>query len=247
MGRISVRTDVTCNFPAILPHESISAVKQRMHIEAVIFDLDGTLADTLDGIAVSLNQVLQQFGFPIHDRQTYQGFIGDGVKKLVERALPPDRLNLRDEVLEAYLPLLTIRGRELSRPYEGIDRVLDELTRRGLPFAVLSNKPHEQTVDVVAHLFSDWSFRVVRGWKAGCQLKPDPRVAIEIATDLGVPSSHCAFVGDSGVDMQTAINAKMIGIGAAYGLRGRDELIAAGANHIIDRPIELLELIAREN
>ena len=218
-----------------------------MRIQAVIFDLDGTLADTLDGIAVSLNEVLQQFGLPTHDRQTYRRFIGDGVEKLVERAVPSDRLSLRDEVLELYLPLLTVRGRELSQPYEGIDRVLDELTRRGLPYAVLSNKPHEQTVDVVTHLFSSWSFRVVRGWKAGYPVKPDPHVASEIAGELDVTSRHCAFVGDSGVDMQTAINAKMIGIGAAYGLRGRDELIAAGADQIIDRPIELLDLIAPGN
>jgi phosphoglycolate phosphatase len=215
-----------------------------MRIEAVIFDLDGTLADTLDGIVVSLNEVLQQFGFPIHDRQAYRRFIGDGVEKLVERALPTDRLDLRDEVLELYLPLLTRRGRELSQPYEGVDRVLDELTRRGLPFAVLSNKPHEQTVDVVAHLFSAWSFRVVRGWQANGPLKPDSRAASEIASVLDVPSRHCAFVGDSGVDMQTAINAKMIAVGAAYGLRGRDELIAAGADQIIDTPTELLDLIA---
>lgn len=214
-----------------------------MRIQAVIFDLDGTLADTLDGIVVSLNQVLRQLGLPTHDRQTYRRFIGDGVEKLVERALPSDRRGLRDEVLELYLPLLTIRGRELSQPYEGVDRVLDELTRRGLPYAILSNKPHEQTVDVVAHLFPGWSFRIVRGWKAGCPVKPDPQAASQIARELDVPPRHCAFVGDSGVDIQTAINAKMIGIGAAYGLRGRDELIDAGADQIIDTPIELLDLI----
>ncbi len=218
-----------------------------MTIQAVIFDLDGTLADTLDGIVVSLNEVLKQFGLPTHDRQTYRQFIGDGVEKLVERALPSDRRSLRDEVLELYLPLLTIRGRELSQPYEGVDRVLDELTRRALPYAILSNKPHEQTVDVVAHHFSGWSFRIVRGWKVGCPVKPDPRAALEIARELDVPSGHCTFVGDSGVDIQTAINAKMIGIGAAYGLRGRDELIAAGADQIIDTPIELLDLISSES
>jgi phosphoglycolate phosphatase len=214
-----------------------------MTIQSVIFDLDGTLADTLDGIVASLNQVLKQFDLPTHPRDAFRQFIGDGVVKLVERALPPDRQSLTDEVLKAYLPVLTVRGRELSKPYDGVDRVLDELTRRGLPFAVLSNKPHDQTVDVVDHFFGRWSFQVVRGGKVGKPVKPDPQAALLIADALGVSADACAFVGDSNVDMQTASNAGMIGVGAAYGLRGRDELIAAGADHIIETPFELIALL----
>lgn len=97
--------------------------------------------------------------------------------------------------LNQKLPLLTIHGRERSQPYEVVDRDLDELTQQGLPFAILSNKPHEQTVDVVAHLFSGWSFRIVRGWKPGCPVKPDPSAASQIVRELDVPSRQCAFVG----------------------------------------------------
>jgi phosphoglycolate phosphatase len=214
-----------------------------MTIQSVIFDLDGTLADTLDGIVASLNQVLEQFALPTHQHDAYRQFIGDGVVKLVQRALPADQQSLCDDVLEAYLPVLTLHGRELSKPYDGVDRVLDDLTRRGLPFAVLSNKPHEQTVDVVDHFFGRWSFQVVQGGQAGKPVKPDPQAALQIAEQMRVSAKACAFVGDSNVDIQTANSAGMIGVGAAYGLRGRDELIAAGADHIIETPIELIALL----
>ncbi len=214
-----------------------------MPIGAIIFDLDGTLADTLDGIVDSLNSVLDEFGLPTHERDAFRRFIGDGVHKLVERALPDDKHHLAGDVLERYLPVLMTHGGEASRPYEGADRLLDALAASGTPFSVLSNKPHEPTVDVVARLFGQWRFAEVAGAKPGVPIKPDPTVALALAQHMGVAPGDCAFVGDSDVDMETARNAGMIAVGAAYGLRGRAELQAAGAHHLIDAPDELLRLI----
>lgn len=214
-----------------------------MPIRAIIFDLDGTLADTLDGIVDSLNSVLGEFGLPTHERDAYRRFIGDGVHKLVERALPDGKHHLAGDVLERYLPVLMTHGGEASRPYEGTDRLLDALTRSGTPFSVLSNKPHEPTVDVVARLFGGWRFAEVAGAKPSVPIKPDPTAALALADRMGVPANECAFVGDSDVDMETATNAGMIAVGAAYGLRGRDELQTAGARHLIDTPEQLIDLL----
>ncbi len=214
-----------------------------MSFDAVIFDLDGTLADTLDGIAGALNSVLEEFGLPTHDRDAYRRFIGNGVEKLVERALPADRHDLVGEVLVRYLPVLMEEGGDKARAYDGAGRVLDELTERGLPFAVLSNKPHEPTVDVVGRLFDRWTFAEVAGAQQGVPIKPDPAAAWRLAEVMGVPAGRCAFVGDSDVDMLTASNAGMIGIGAAYGLRGAEELRDAGATHVITQIEGVIDLL----
>lgn len=214
-----------------------------MQIRAVIFDLDGTLADTLDGIAKAMNATLDEFGLPTHDPQTIRTFVGNGVQRLVERALPPGRRDLLPHVLNAYAPRLLAEGGDHSQPYDGAAEVLDELTRRGMPFSVLSNKPHEPTVDVVARLFPDHRFVEVAGAKPDAPIKPDPTAAVRLCQAMGVSPGECAFVGDSDVDIETGRNAGITTVGCAYGLRSRDELIDAGADHVIDSIGELLELL----
>lgn len=222
---------------------AVSAIVAAMTIRAVLFDLDGTLADTLDGIAASLNQTLERFDMPTHDRDTYRRFVGNGVRKLIERAVPDDRQDQVDAVLEAYLPVLEIRGPAMSRLYPGVIETLGQLHARSLPMGVLSNKPDTATVDVVNHLMGDVPFAIVRGQVDNAPVKPDPTVALQLVGEMGADPADVAYVGDSDVDMQLAHRAGFIGVGAAWGLRGRAELAAHDADHIIDNPRALIDLL----
>ena len=211
--------------------------------KAILFDLDGTLADTLEGIAWSMNHTLDQFGLPTHPVDAYRRFIGNGVRKLVERALPPGEADRLDEVMAAYMPLLESKGAEMSTAYDGIDAMLGGLAQREVSTAVLSNKPHQATVDVVRHLFPGHRFTAVRGHVDGTPVKPDPTSAHEVLDELGVGPADAWYVGDSDVDMQLAHRAGLLAVGAAWGLRGRDELLAHGARHVIGRPRDLIDLL----
>ncbi len=217
-----------------------------MRPDAIIFDLDGTLADTLAGIAASMNQTLADFGYPTHPTDAYRRFVGDGIHKLIERALPPPPetdAQERERFLEAYLPRLSARGEAMNKPYPGITDMLDGLAARGLRLAVLSNKPHDATVACVDDLFGLDRFTLVRGHVESVPLKPDPGSVQPMLEELDVEAGRTFYVGDSNVDMDLANAAGMIGIGAAWGLRGRAELEAHGATHVIDHPMELVPLI----
>lgn len=216
-----------------------------MTIGAIIFDLDGTLADTLDGIVESMNRTLERFGMPGHARDAYRRFVGDGVRKLVERAVPADRRDRVDAVLGAYLPELRERGGAAATLYGGVAETIEALAERGMPMAVLSNKPHDATVDVVDRLLGLDRFVEVRGQRGGEKVKPDPTVALGIADRLGVEPGRIGYVGDSDVDMNLAHNAGFIAIGAGWGIRGADELRTHDAACVIGEPTELLELVER--
>jgi len=213
---------------------------ERLPFQAVIFDLDGTLADTLDGIVAAMNGVLAGRGLPTHDRDAYRRFIGDGIHKLIERALPPDQQHLRDEVLAEYRPVLLERGGASAKPYPQSVPLLDALAARNIPRAVLSNKPDDATRDVVERLFGLSRFVAVRGQRDGEPIKPDPAAALELAGAMGVAPAACALLGDSDVDMHTAINAGMIPLGAGWGIRGPAELRAGGASVVLTEPLDLL-------
>ncbi|MBL8968357.1 MAG: HAD family hydrolase [Spirochaetaceae bacterium] len=213
--------------------------------ELVIFDLDGTLADTIEDIAASVNGALARRGLPAHDIPAYKRMVGDGLTTLVTRALPPELRGaalveeLRAEAAAAYAaaPLAA------TRPYAGIRELLAELKRRGLPFAVLSNKPHALAVTVVAGLFPEAGFALVRGESPDFPKKPDPAAALDIARRLGAAPADCLYVGDSDVDMATARSAGMRAVGVAWGFRGSGELREAGADRVIEEPRELLALL----
>jgi len=217
-----------------------------MTYRAVIFDLDGTLLDTLDDIADSANSVLAGRGFPTHALDDYRYFVGDGVRKLVERILPQ---TVRSEALveQCLSEMREEYGRNWNvktRPYEGIPDLLEKLQNGGVKRAVLSNKPDELTQACVSELLSAWTFDAVAGQTAQIPHKPDPTGAHWLARLLGVKPAEVVLVGDSDIDMQTAVNAGMYPAGATWGFRPRDELAAAGARSLLDRPGDLLPILA---
>ncbi len=215
-----------------------------MRFSAVLFDLDGTLLDTLADIAHSANRVLADLGFPTHDIDAYRHFVGEGLIVLFRKALPAD-VNA-DEVMprcaerfrEAY-------GREWNvrtRPYDGIRELLDALTARPIEMAVLSNKPDAFTKKCVQEYLPEYRFQVVLGQRDSVPRKPDPAGAVEIVNEMGIPAEQFLYLGDSSIDMQTATAAGMYAVGALWGFRSLDELQRHGAKTVISKPTDLLEL-----
>ncbi len=206
-----------------------------------IFDLDGTLLDTLGDIAASMNAVLARHGLPQHSLDAYRYFVGDGMRELVRRALPETS---RTDVIAASLfgEMQAEYGRNwgrTSQPYTGISELLDRLTYQKIPKAVLSNKPHCFTLEMTATLLGAWKFDAVVGVSDENFKKPDIRMALKIVADLGVPAAETFFVGDSPVDILTAKGAGMTAVGVAWGFRTADELKASGADLLISTPQEL--------
>ena len=208
---------------------------------AIIFDLDGTLVDTLADIAAAMNHVLRRHELPTHSLDAYRGFIGMGALHLVRSALPAACDGEAEHYLEAFRERYTSHLTDRSQPYPGVPELLRELGQQGMPMSVLSNKPHGPTERLVATLFAPSTFHTIRGHRAGAALKPDPSEALRVADAMG--GSHFVFVGDSEVDMQTALAASMTPIGVSWGLRSATTLEKAGAKVVIDEPWELLELV----
>lgn len=211
---------------------------------AVLFDLDGTLLDSLEDIADSMNVVLTDMGFPAHPVEAYKKFVGDGVPPLVERALPAGGRN--PELIERIGHLLSEEYRKSwhkkTRPYPGIPQLLTGLSTAGIPMSIFSNKPDEFTRTMVKTLLPDWSFVRVTGIKPGVPRKPDPSAALETARIMNVPPENFAYLGDTNTDMLTARAAGMFAVGALWGFRSREELEESGAHMIIAEPYEFLQL-----
>jgi len=214
-----------------------------MEIRAILFDLDGTLADTLADIAFSMNHALAACGLPTHAPEAYRALVGEGVERLVERALPADRLDEREAVLAELRAHYTAHMLDRTRPYPGIPELLDGVAERGLPAAVLSNKPQTATRHLVDRLFGRWSFEAVVGPSPGVSHKPDPAGAIAIARQVGIEPARWLYLGDTMTDMKTATAAGMVPVGALWGFRDRDELEAHGARAVVASPPEVLDLL----
>ena len=213
--------------------------------KAIILDLDGTLLNTLDDLAGSHNRVLVRHGFPTHPVDAYRYFVGDGAAKCMTRALPEDsrdgetvRLCLA-ECRADYARNWNIE----TRPYEGIAEMLDTLSARGIKLAVVSNKPQADTDRCMAEFLSSWRFEMVLGQRESLPPKPDPTGALEVATKLAVAPEKFLFLGDTSVDMQTAVSAGMFPVGALWGFRTVEELRESGAGEVIERPIDLVALL----
>jgi phosphoglycolate phosphatase len=194
----------------------------------VIFDLDGTLADSLEDIASAMNRTLEAHGFPAHPLSAYRTFVGEGVRKLVERAMPPGTDPLREAFITAYQDDYAEHLLDATRLYPGIPAVLDGLQRAGVPVGVLSNKPDAPTRRLVEALCSRWQFGAVVGERPGVPRKPDPASALALADALGAPPESVAFVGDTSVDILTARAASMRPVGVLWGFRPK-EVLATGA------------------
>jgi phosphoglycolate phosphatase len=216
-----------------------------MRFDAVIFDLDGTLADTLEDIGEAMNEALRRLGQPTHSWDAYREFVGQGVVKLAEAALPADRQNLVSQAVQEFRAFYAAHIVDHTRPFPEIPPVLDVLAARGLKLAVLSNKVDPMTKRIIELCFSKWRFHPVLGEREGVPRKPDPTAALEIASRLGVAPDRIAFVGDTEVDVHTALNAGMYSIGVLWGFRPREEIAEAGAHAIISAPRELLRLLER--
>ncbi|WP_026802756.1 HAD family hydrolase [Aliarcobacter lanthieri] len=214
-----------------------------MEKNTVIFDLDGTLLDSIEDIAVSMNKVLESLNLPTHNIKDYKYFVGSGVDILVENALGKFSKEIKDEAIKRFK--LEYDGKLHSKtiPYEGIYELLDEFKKLNYNLAVLSNKPHEFTVSYVNHFFKDYGFKEVHGQKDNVPKKPNPQAAIEIAKSLNVPCEKVFFIGDTKVDMQTAKSANMLAIGVLWGFRDEQELREFGADFIVKTPMEILNII----
>jgi phosphoglycolate phosphatase len=210
--------------------------------KAVIFDLDGTLLDTIDDIAVTMNRVLDRRHLGSCTIEAYKTLVGDGAEELVRRALSPRPLG--DEeiagILRDYRREYDLCWRDQSRPYPEIPELLEELARRGIKTAVLSNKSHPFTKTMTRELLAPHRFDVVRGAMPGVPLKPDPQPALMIASEMDVPPDSVVFLGDTNVDMLTAVAAGMFPVGALWGFRSAAELEANGAAGLIRSPLDLL-------
>ena len=215
-----------------------------MKFKAVIFDLDGTLLNTLEDISISANNFLERHGFPSHAIDRYRYFVGDGMRLLVKRILPENSFS--DEELDLYVDEYCreyARSWNVSsRPYPGIPEMLDELRKRDLKLAVFSNKPHDFTLMCVDELLGG-SFDMVQGLSRDVPPKPDPSGAFRIAESIGVPPGQIVFLGDTAVDMKTSLACGMFPAGALWGFRTEEELRGAGAKLLLKRPMEFLDLI----
>jgi phosphoglycolate phosphatase len=217
------------------------AVKRTFR--AALFDLDGTLADTLADLANATNHALAELGCPTHPIEAYRRMVGDGARQLCVRALPADKQNLVDEAVRLMRQRYENHCFELTKLYDGAPELVTELHRRGLKLAVLSNKPDDFTRRMVEHYFKPNPFLVVRGQLANVPLKPDPTAALQIATEIGVPPANWMYLGDTNTDMRTARAAGMCAVGVLWGFRDREELIESGAEHIVATPRDVLKLL----
>lgn len=218
-------------------------------MKAVIFDLDGTLSDSLESIAYSANLALKAIGLPAYETERYKQFVGDGASELVRRMLyhngdrECERYNeLREKYREFFREYCMYR----VHPYEGLPEVLLELKSKGVLLAVLSNKPHKQAVEVVEELFGSELFTMIQGQSSDFERKPSPEGAFFIARSLGVEPAECVYVGDTDTDMKTGKSAGMYTVGVLWGFRSRQELEENNADEIIERPRRLLKIVNRD-
>ena len=216
-----------------------------MTYQAILFDLDGTLVDTLGDIANSTNRVLARRGFPIHPVEAYSTYLGEGAGVLIMKSLPEGH---RDEAIfneclaefsADYQENCTLK----TYLYPEIGELLDALRQRGVRLAVLSNKPHSMTQRVVAELMPRWEFEVVQGQTPEMPRKPDPAGALDAARRMGLAPADFLYLGDSDTDMQTALAAGMYAVGALWGFRSREVILAGGAQALVDTPLQVLDLL----
>lgn len=210
-------------------------------IKLIIFDMDGTILNTIEDLANAVNHVLKQFDFPEHPKDSYRFFVGSGVNVLLERALPESHKNadavamLKHEFLKYYY----IHAEDSTKPYVGIPELLGRLHLQGYQLAIASNKMHDATVEMAKRFFPDIPFISVLGQREGIPVKPYPIIVDEIVETAGVTKEETLYIGDSDVDAATAINAGVQFLGVLWGFRPQAELEAAGATQFVAEPKDI--------
>jgi len=217
-----------------------------MKFKAVIFDLDGTLLDTIQDLSDSVNRALQDLKFPGHDLEAVKTFVGHGIRKLARCALPE---NARDEETTGRCVQL-IKGnykdtwKNTTRPFDGVPEMLDAVSNTEIKMGILSNKVDKYTQIIVQDLLSKWDFDAVQGEKPSVPAKPDPAGALEMARGMSIDPAEIIFLGDMDTDVETAVNAGMYPVGVLWGYHSKEKLQAARAKRIIKTPMELLEILS---
>lgn len=212
----------------------------------VIFDLDGTLLDTLQDLADCTNFILRKFGFPEHPLESYKYFVGNGIPVLIHKAIPEGTSKeVEDRVLAEFLPYYDLHKADLTAPYSGIVDLLEQLHQQQILIAVASNKIHDAMAPLMQHYFPTIPFLAALGNRVGVPPKPDPAIVEDIIQLSGFSKDEVLYVGDTKVDMDTAHNAGLRAVGVLWGFRDREELESAGAEYIIQYPGELLDLLPR--
>lgn len=210
-----------------------------MPIKAALFDLDGTLTNTLNDIANAMNRSLRLHGLQEFSVNDYRYLVGDGIRKLAERACR-GQTELEDSVRQEYQAYYREHAQEQTTPYDGVNDMLTALRQQGIRLAVFSNKPHADTCAVVARYFPEVEFEAVRGQIEGTPVKPDPAGALAIAEEMGLKPDEFIYLGDTATDMQCAVNAGMRPIGVLWGFRTAAELLESGAQALIEHPSQLM-------
>ena len=216
-----------------------------MPFRAALFDLDGTLLDTLEDLADSMNAALERLGHPTHPLAAFKQFVGDGIQIFAARAHPelrPDDAAVA-ELVSVALQEYANRWQDKTRPYEGVVPMLETVFARGLKVGILSNKPHDFTCLTTKTLLPDFDFDLVWGVSDEVPKKPEPTGALRAAAQLGAEPHDVLYCGDTDTDMKTAVAAGMYPAGALWGFRGADELLTSGARVLLDSPRDLLELL----
>jgi phosphoglycolate phosphatase len=210
-------------------------------LKAAIFDLDGTLVNTLEDIADTMNTVLSQNGMATHPTEKYKYLVGEGIFELTKKVLPPEQWNEDNarEFVQKFRALYDQTWHDKSLPYPGIMQLLKNLQQKGILLGVLSNKPDSFVQKIIAFFFPEIHFVGVSGEQPNIPAKPDPRLALKIAESMNLEVKQIAFLGDSGIDIQTGLNAGMYPIGVSWGFRPAEELITTGASTVVDTPAEI--------
>ncbi len=211
----------------------------------VIFDLDGTLLNTIADLAASTNHALEANGYPTHPTEEYRFFVGNGINKLFERALPEGEKTEANvlKIRQSFIPYYDVHCADLTKPYPGIPELLKVLQQREIQLAVASNKYQRATGKLIPYFFPDIHFTAILGQREGVPRKPDPQVVHEIMRMANVRTDEVLYVGDSNVDMQTANNARVDCVGVTWGFRPRAELEQGKPYAIIDEAEELLSFL----
>ena len=211
--------------------------------KGIIFDLDGTLLDTLTDIADSCNKALEQFGFTGYTLEEYKVKVGSGFKVLIERCVPKETDDTKSLILKAFVEIYSHNYLNKTAPYEGIIEMLDELNSMGVKLAVNSNKRDDYIKPLTSKFFSDIAFVAAYGERKGIEKKPDPTTSNEIIKLMGLAKEEVLYIGDSDTDIKTAINSGVDGVGVEWGFRTPKELRENGAKYIVSKPSEIIEII----